>query len=124
MVAINGNTVEFRFFRPQAQHVCLVGDFNGWNQDALPMDLTPGGYWVTRLDLPAGTFSFRYFADGQWFTDFAAFGLENGPYGLNSVLRIEPCAPPSPISVDVGTGQTNARWFQESKAEILVKTAS
>ena len=42
MVAMKGNAAEFRFFRPQARQVCLVGDLNGWDQDALPMDLAPG----------------------------------------------------------------------------------
>lgn len=29
--------VEFRFFRPTARHVQLVGEFNGWDPSATPM---------------------------------------------------------------------------------------
>ena len=33
---------------------------------------------------------FRYLGDGQWYTDYAAFGLEYGPFGMNSVVKVEP----------------------------------
>jgi len=88
MVTLNGNWVEFRFFRPQAQRVHLAGDFNGWRDGELPMVMSDEGYWTARLRLPAGEFRFRYCADGEWFADFAAFGVEPGRFGLDSVLRI------------------------------------
>ena len=46
------------------------------------------GYWVARLRLPAGEFRFRYYADGEWFTDFAAFGVEPSRFGLDSIVRV------------------------------------
>jgi hypothetical protein len=46
------------------------------------------GYWIARMRLPAGEFKFRYCADGEWFTDFAAFGVEPGRFGLDSILRV------------------------------------
>lgn len=88
MVTLDGNWVEFRFFRPQAQQVHLAGDFNGWREGELPMVLSSEGYWTARLRLPAGEFRFRYCADGEWFADFAAFGVEPGRFGMDSVLRI------------------------------------
>ena len=47
-----------------------------------------GGYWLARLRLPAGEFKFRYCADDVWFTDYAAFGVEPGRFGLDSVVRV------------------------------------
>ena len=88
MVTVRRHLVEFKFFRPEARGVALVGDFNGWNRHELPMQRTGGGYWKARLSLPAGTFHFRYCADGQWFTDYAAFGVEPGPYGPVSVVYV------------------------------------
>lgn len=35
----------FAVWAPHAQRVALVGDFNGWNIDATPMDRLPDGTW-------------------------------------------------------------------------------
>ena len=88
MITVNDNTAEFRFFRPHALAVFLVGDFNHWREDALPMSLKANGYWHARVRLQEGEFRFRYLADGQWFTDYGAFGVEEGPAGMNSVVRV------------------------------------
>jgi len=88
MVTIRDEWVEFRFFRPQAQQVYIAGDFNRWQEKDLPMAPTAEGYWLARMRLPAGEFKFRYLADGEWFTDFAAFGVEPGRFGLDSVVRV------------------------------------
>ena len=89
MVTTNGNRAEFSFFRPGAKAVHLVGDFNDWCSGELPMVRSEEGYWYAELHLPAGEFKFRYCADGEWFTDYAAFGLEPGQFGLDSVVRVE-----------------------------------
>ena len=81
--------VEFRFLRPGARQVCLAGDFNRWQGDAVSMQKGEGGWWSARLDLSPGVYQFRYQADGDWFNDYAAFGLEMGPFGWNSVVLIE-----------------------------------
>lgn len=94
MVTVSGDWAEFRFYRPQASRVFLAGDFNGWDPQQLPMVRNAEGYWFARLRLPQGEFKFRYCADGQWFADYAAFGVESGCFGLNSIIRIAPCVPP------------------------------
>jgi len=88
MVTVNGNQAEFLFFRPTARQVHLVGDFNHWHARQAPMVRRPDGHWQARLSLPPGTFKFRYCADGEWFTDYAAFGIEFGPFGPDSLLRV------------------------------------
>jgi 1,4-alpha-glucan branching enzyme len=90
MVRVNGNWVEFDFYRPSAGRVHLVGDFNEWRAGELPMTRGESGYWHAKMRLPDGEFKFRYCADGAWFTDFAAFGVEPGRFGLDSVLRVAP----------------------------------
>jgi len=92
MVSTEGRSVEFRFFRPQARQVYVVGDFNRWRTNAMPMRRRSDGYWCARARLPAGVFKFRYLADGEWFSDYAAFGVEPGPFGLDSVVRVQPRA--------------------------------
>ncbi|MFA6135044.1 MAG: hypothetical protein WC869_13605 [Phycisphaerae bacterium] len=88
MVSLDGELVEFRFYRPNAQQVHLAGDFNHWRKQELPMVAAGNGYWVAKMRLPAGEFKFRYCADGEWFTDFAAFGVEPGRFGLDSIVRV------------------------------------
>ncbi len=88
MVTIREGWVEFSFFRPQAQRVHLAGDFNHWREGELPMVRAANGYWTAKMRLPAGEFKFRYCADGQWFTDYAAFGVEPGRYGMDSIVRV------------------------------------
>jgi len=88
MVTLKDDLVEFRFFRPQATRVHLAGDFNEWRESELPMQPAGEGYWIARMKLPAGEFKFRYCADGEWFTDYAAFGVEPGRFGLDSVVRV------------------------------------
>jgi len=88
MVQINQGIAEFSFYCPTAGRVSLVGDFNSWLPDELTMRRDADGYWRARLMLRPGVYTFRYCADGRWYTDYAAFGAEPGPYGHNSVLRV------------------------------------
>jgi len=95
MVTVTEDFVEFRFFRPQAGVVYLAGEFNDWRADELAMVRSGDGYWLARMRLPPGEFRFRYCADGEWFADYASFGVEPGRFGLDSVVRI----PQIPIRV-------------------------
>ena len=47
------------------------------------------GWWRCRLRIAPGCYHFRYLSDGEWFMDYAAFGLDYGPFGLNSVVNVE-----------------------------------
>ncbi|MGQ9652378.1 MAG: isoamylase early set domain-containing protein [Phycisphaerae bacterium] len=106
-------TVEFRFYRPGARHVTLAGDFNGWNTTSLPMQMDKDGWWRYVIHLTPGCYQFRYLADGEWHTDYAAFGLEHGPFGVNSVVKVEPAAasrkpaPRPPVLRFVNSRQTD-----------------
>jgi 1,4-alpha-glucan branching enzyme len=91
--------VLFQFFRPSARHIVIAGDFNGWQQ-SFQMTRGRDGWWRSQIELAPGVYRFRYLADGQWFTDYAAFGLEPGPFGWNSVVRVEApvhAATPAPV---------------------------
>lgn len=81
--------VTFRIPLPlTATHVTLVGEFNGWNETATPLQRTPEG-WSTTLELPRGrTFQYRYLADGRWLNDWAAdHYVPNELGGDDSVVR-------------------------------------
>jgi len=104
MVTVSQSFVEFRFLRPGAKQVHLVGDFTSWRPGELPMHRTAQGYWSARVQLPGGCFRFRYCADGQWFTDFAAFGIEPGPYGPVGIVYV-PSRPPHERAVPHAAGR-------------------
>jgi 1,4-alpha-glucan branching enzyme len=89
MVTRVGGKWTFRITCPQARRVYLVGDFNGWSTTAIAMDPLGRGIWQVSISLPPGTYRFRYFADGQWLNDYAAFGLApNGMGQWDSVLYV------------------------------------
>ena len=88
MVTVTGNVAEFCFFRPGVRCVWLAGDFNGWRPQELMMRPCGDGCWHATIRLPRGDYRFRYNADGQWFTDYAAFGVEIGSDGLDGVVRV------------------------------------
>src|SRR5437870_5124197 len=57
-------STEFRFWKPGAHQVFLVGDFNEWQECKVPMDRVGDDEWVCRLQLPQGVYRFRYLAGG------------------------------------------------------------
>ena len=79
----------FCFRHMTAGPVYLVGDFCRWQTDHLPMRQVAAHEWVLMLRLPPGSYEFRYHVGGQWFTDYAAFGVNrNGFREYNSVVRV------------------------------------
>jgi len=88
MVKITDSKVSFRFFRPDAEEVHVVGDFDGWQDGRMPMERGEDGHWELDVEIPAGVFKFQYHADRQRIADYAAFGLIPGEAGLESVLRV------------------------------------
>lgn len=70
----------------RANRIYLVGDFNGWDPLATPLQRMNDGIWRTSLNLPARRrYEFRYLLDNQWWTDTHADGLASG-HKNNSVL--------------------------------------
>jgi len=86
-VTVDG-CVEFRFYRPQASRVSVVGEFNSWIDGITPMKPEGDGWWAASAKLSPGEYRFRYVADGVWFTDYASHGIEAGPNGWNAVLVV------------------------------------
>lgn len=68
--------VEFCFFRPGAHRVLVVHDSQNHCRQSLPMTPAGDGWWKAEARLEPGDYRFRYNADGMWFADYAANGLE------------------------------------------------
>ena len=90
MVTQTGGLWTFHLVCPDAERVYVVGDFNDWSTTAVAMQRNAQGDWQASLKLPPGTYHFRYLvADGQWITDFAAFGVMRNRQGeWDSVLYV------------------------------------
>jgi len=86
----NQGQVEFVALYPQAQSVQLAGDFNNWQPEHSPLDLTDyKGRWKVSLPLPAGRYHYRYVVDGRWQQDPYNELTELNPFGeLNSVVEV------------------------------------
>jgi len=88
MVRMNGNRIDFHFFRPEARQVSLVGDF-GAGEMVVPMTRPEGGsYWRASLDLPPGHYRFCYRADGERCCDDSAFARDDGPCSTRSLVSV------------------------------------
>jgi 1,4-alpha-glucan branching enzyme len=85
---LEDGTIEFRFFRPDVTGVFIAGTFNGWATAHTPMQSDGDGWWRAELCLPEGDYQFRYIADGEWYTDHAANGIERSRTVWNSVLVV------------------------------------
>src|ERR1035441_10249725 len=91
MVSLNGSkrTMKLTFNHKANGPVFVAGSFNNWSTKAEPMKEIRPGTWEATLKLPPGEYQFRYFSNGQWFTDYAAGGIvPNGCGGFNSVLTV------------------------------------
>jgi 1,4-alpha-glucan branching enzyme len=68
---------------PEAQSVCLMGDFNGWAPDAHPLKPQKNGDFAVTVELEKGrSYRFRYIIDGwKYENDWAADRYEPNPYG-------------------------------------------
>ncbi len=99
VIQLPDGTVQFTFICPHAERVAIAGDFNGW-QPTFAMTRLDESSWRSRLRLGPGVYQFRYCVDGQWYNDYAAFGLEHGPHGLNSVVKVESARRRPPCAVD------------------------
>lgn len=82
--------VRFVIQQPGARRVSLVGDFNGWQADAMPLEASPdGSVWSLTLPLQAGRYEYAFIVDGErWVADPAASRVRDEFGGETSVLRL------------------------------------
>lgn len=63
---------QFTFLAPTALQVSLVGDFNDWDSQSMPMGKGRDGMWRRHVLLKPGRHEYRFLADGHWHDDPAA----------------------------------------------------
>ncbi|HEV7890583.1 MAG TPA: M56 family metallopeptidase [Pyrinomonadaceae bacterium] len=87
--SLRGNvTFRLRGF-PDARVVAVAGEFNKWNQSQFIFS-REGGEWVCRVNLPAGTYQYKFIVDGDWLTDPTNPLTVHDERGItNSLLKAE-----------------------------------
>ncbi len=84
----------FRLWAPCAKRVCVVGDWNGWDPECQPMELTEYGVWESFSPEPQEGHSYKYYilgADGvgRYKTDPFAFSICPAPENSGRVTSID-----------------------------------
>ena len=73
----------------KAKNANLVGDFNDWSPEGLPMERS-GDEWICSVHLAKGKHLYKFVVDGKWIRDPANPDWENDEDGNeNSVMWIE-----------------------------------
>lgn len=84
------NVVRFAISAPHAAGVSLVGDFNGWDAKATPLESSSAnGVWTVTVPLAAGSYQYAFVIDGTaWVADPAAPLALEDEFGASSSLMI------------------------------------
>ena len=56
--------INFYYARADAKTVSLIGDFNGWNPNSLPMQRRVDGWWFIEVPLTHGHHQYLFLVDG------------------------------------------------------------
>lgn len=81
--------VRLQYRAPDAKRICVAGTFNDWQPDAAPMQPQADGLWTIGLELPPGTYEYRFVVDGCWCDDPNATETASKSFnGQNAVLRV------------------------------------
>jgi glycosidase len=75
--------------------VGVAGEWNGWDPASSPMQADPQGGWVARLDLPAGSWAYKFVVDGSdWRFDPSHPYRKYVANAENSVVEVGDCKAP------------------------------
>ncbi len=86
------DAVRFDLMLPgTARDVALVGDFNGWDENATPMvHRAEDGAWSARVPLPPGRHVYAFVIDGkQWLVDPLAPQVPDEGYGPANAFVVD-----------------------------------
>lgn len=73
--------VNFVCSAPGAQHVSVIGEFNGWEPNAHPMKRQLDGAWTAQVQLSHGHHQYLFCVDGQPQLDPRAQGVTRNAEG-------------------------------------------
>ena len=82
-----GAAARFRLENQAAQRIEVLGDFSGWEPQAMLQD---GRAWVLEIPLAAGTYHFGFLVDGEWFVPEGAPGQVSDDWGQMNATIVVP----------------------------------
>lgn len=72
-----------------AHHVEVVGDFNGWDEHATPLEREPGSsLWSVTVPLQRGRHVYAFIVDSTWTTDRRAPASRDPDFGVEGSVII------------------------------------
>ena|SRR6266567_1449676 len=81
--------INFYCSAPNAQMVALIGDFNGWDPAAHPMQRRVDGWWFLQIPLTHGYHQYLFLVDGKPALDPHATGASrNERYSRASLIAV------------------------------------
>lgn len=80
--------VSFEFVAPDAQKVCLAGNFNNWDPKTNLMKKDKKGVWKATVSLKPGRYDYRFLVDGNWENDLSCAGCVSNEFGSKNCVRI------------------------------------
>ncbi|HVO67181.1 MAG TPA: AAA family ATPase [Syntrophales bacterium] len=82
--------VTFVIEAPAANEIYLVGEFNDWAADEGSRLLRgENGFWEKRMELPPGTYRYKFLVDGEWNIDHRNQNVESNDFGsFDSIISI------------------------------------
>lgn len=78
----------FSITAPGAMTVMLMGDFTSWQEKPISLTHQAGGVWTTEVELPPGTYHYRFLVDGQWRDDPECTLRVTNAYGTENSVRV------------------------------------
>jgi hypothetical protein len=94
MVGGGGTSVRFVIVAPNATRVSVVGNFNGWDPGAAPMERLGGGdAWVRDVVLEPGRHAYAFFVDGAIQVDPSAPRAAEDDFGIPSSALVVRAVP-------------------------------
>jgi len=82
--------VRFAFMIPTDQAVCLVGDFNEWDEKSHPMSSGPDSTHSLELKLPPGEYEYKFRVGVVWYNDDFAHKYVPNPWGSENSVVVVP----------------------------------
>ena len=81
--------VNFYYAKPDARSINLVGDFNDWNPNSLPMQRRVDGWWFIQVPLTHGHHHYLFIVDGAPTLDPKATGtVQADHYSKASMIAV------------------------------------
>ena len=82
--------VRFAFMIPTDQPVCLVGDFNDWDELSHPMRRCPDSTHTLELSLRPGEYEYKFKVGKVWYNDDFAHKYVPNPWGSENSVVVVP----------------------------------